>query len=160
MLSVTSLVGGASLPAVVIAAPAAVTVAMAVPADGSEHWGNTTRGSVYWTGSSIDQVPDAQPWSPTAGVPVAQTPVIAVFTAPTNSITAGEQVRLTWNVQNADSIEIRTGDNFLIVQTNQLQGSVIDIPPSPTTYILTATNAGGKTTKDFSVDVKPLTDDD
>ena len=32
---------------------------------------------------------------------------------------------------------------------------MIDNPPGPTTYILTATNAGGKTTKDFSVDVKP-----
>jgi hypothetical protein len=85
----------------------------------------------------------------------APTPVISVFTAPTPSVNAGDQVRLTWNVQNADSIEIRTGDNFLIVQTNQLQGSVIDNPPGPTTYILTATNASGKTTKDFSVDVKP-----
>jgi pSer/pThr/pTyr-binding forkhead associated (FHA) protein len=85
----------------------------------------------------------------------APTPVISVFTAPAASATAGDQVRLTWNVQNADSVEIRTGDNFLIVQTNQLQGSVIDNPPGPTTYILTATNASGKTTKDFSVDVKP-----
>ena len=85
----------------------------------------------------------------------APTPVISVFTAPTASVTAGDQVRLTWNVQNADSIAIRTGDNFLIVQTNQLQGSVIDNPPGPTTYILTATNTSGQTTKDFSVDVKP-----
>ena len=53
----------------------------------------------------------------------AQTPVISVFTAPANSVTAGDQVRLTWNVQNADSIEIRTGDNFLIVQTNQLRAA-------------------------------------
>jgi hypothetical protein len=86
----------------------------------------------------------------------APTPVISVFTAPSPSVTAGDQVRLTWNVQNADSIEIRTGDNFLIVKTNQLQGSVIDNPPGPTTYILTATNPSGNTTKDFSVDVKPL----
>jgi pSer/pThr/pTyr-binding forkhead associated (FHA) protein len=85
----------------------------------------------------------------------APTPVISVFTAPTATVNAGDQVRLTWNVQNADSIAIRTGDNFLIVQTNQLQGSVIDNPPGPTTYILTATNAGGQSTKDFSVDVKP-----
>ncbi|MBV9327752.1 MAG: FHA domain-containing protein [Chloroflexi bacterium] len=85
----------------------------------------------------------------------APTPVVSVFTAPSAAVNAGDQVRLTWNIQNADSIEIRTGDNLLIVQTNQLQGSVIDIPPGPTTYILTATNASGKTTKDFSVDVKP-----
>jgi hypothetical protein len=109
----------------------AVTVAMAVPADGSEHWGNTTRGPVYWIGSSIDPVADAPPWSPTAGVPVAQTPVISVFTAPTNSINAGEQVRLTWDVQNADSIEIRTEDNFLIVRTNQLQGQRDRQPAEP-----------------------------
>jgi pSer/pThr/pTyr-binding forkhead associated (FHA) protein len=102
------------------------------------------------------QSPDGTTLQQKATVTVkAQVPVISVFTAPANSVTAGDQVRLTWNVQNADSIEIRTGDNFLIVQTNQLQGSVIDNPPGPTTYILTATNAGGKTTKDFSVDVKP-----
>jgi cellulose biosynthesis protein BcsQ len=83
----------------------------------------------------------------------APTPVISVFTAPSASITAGQQVRLTWNVSNADSIMIRTSDGDLIVQTNQVSGSVIDNPPGPTTYILTATNAAGQTVKTFSVDV-------
>jgi hypothetical protein len=32
--------------------------------NGSEHWGNTPAGWVYWTGSSIDPVADAQPWPP------------------------------------------------------------------------------------------------
>ncbi|MBV9582301.1 MAG: FHA domain-containing protein, partial [Chloroflexi bacterium] len=86
----------------------------------------------------------------------APTPVISVFTAPTPSVNAGDQVRLTWNVQNADTVQIQTGDGFLILKESpQLQGSVIDTPPGPTTYILTAKNSAGQTTKDFSVDVKP-----
>lgn len=86
----------------------------------------------------------------------APLPVIDVFTAPSPSITMGDQVRLTWRVENADSIQITTGDGFLIVpKTQQLAGSVIDNPVAPTTYILTATGPSGTSTKDFSVDVKP-----
>lgn len=85
----------------------------------------------------------------------APLPKITTFTAPTPSITVGQQVRLTWIVENADSIEIRTDQNDLIIQSKQLAGSVIDIPPGPTTYILTATNASGKTTQSFSVVVAP-----
>jgi hypothetical protein len=81
-------------------------------------------------------------------------PAITVFTSPTPAVNLGDEVRLTWSVQNADSIEIRTGDGFLIVQTNQLAGSIVDNPVAPTTYILTAINASGKVTKDFNVDVK------
>jgi hypothetical protein len=82
-------------------------------------------------------------------------PVINVFTAPSPMVNAGGQVRLTWNVQNAESIQITTGDGFLIVKTNQLAGSVIDTPVAPTTYILTATGQSGQSTKDFSVNVLP-----
>lgn len=78
-------------------------------------------------------------------------PKINVFTAPTPSVTLGEQVRLTWSVENAESIEIRTDQNDLIVQSKQLAGSVIDIPPGSTTYILTATGPSGKSTQPFSV---------
>ena len=85
----------------------------------------------------------------------APVPKINIFTAPSPSIVTGTQVRLTWNVENADSIKITTDDGFLIVQTNQLQGSVIDNPVRPTTYVLTATNSSGQTTQPFSLDVKP-----
>jgi pSer/pThr/pTyr-binding forkhead associated (FHA) protein len=85
----------------------------------------------------------------------APLPKINLFTAPTPSITLGDQVRLTWRVDNADSIEIRTDQNDLIVQSKQLEGSVIDVPPASTTYILTATNASGRTTQPFSVVVAP-----
>lgn len=32
--------------------------------NGSEHWASTPAGWVYWTGTSIDPVADAQPWPP------------------------------------------------------------------------------------------------
>jgi excalibur calcium-binding domain-containing protein len=37
--------------------------------NGSEHWGNTPTGWVYWSGSSIDPVADAQPWPPEVAAP-------------------------------------------------------------------------------------------
>jgi hypothetical protein len=85
----------------------------------------------------------------------APLPVVSIFTSPRPVVTIGDEVRLTWSVQNADSIEIRTGDNFLIVKTTQLEGSIQDFPVAPTTYLLQATGESGKVTKDFSVDVKP-----
>jgi hypothetical protein len=85
----------------------------------------------------------------------APLPVISIFTSPRPVVTLGDEVRLTWSVQNADNIEIRTGDNFLIVKTTQLEGSIQDFPAAPTTYILQAIGESGKVTKDFSVDVKP-----
>jgi pSer/pThr/pTyr-binding forkhead associated (FHA) protein len=85
----------------------------------------------------------------------APLPVVSIFTSPRPVVTIGDEVRLTWSVQNADSVEIRTGDNFLIVRTTQLEGSVQDFPAAPTTYILQAIGESGKVTKDFSVDVKP-----
>src|SRR5229473_349850 len=85
----------------------------------------------------------------------APLPVVSIFTSPRPVVTIGDEVRLTWSVQNADSVEIRTGDNFLIVKTTQLEGSIQDFPVAPTTYILQAIGESGKVTKDFSVDVKP-----
>jgi pSer/pThr/pTyr-binding forkhead associated (FHA) protein len=85
----------------------------------------------------------------------APLPKINVFSAPTPAINVGDQVRLTWSVENADSIEIRTDQNDLIAQSKQLAGSVIDIPPASTTYILTASGPSGKSTKSFSVVVAP-----
>src|SRR5712692_941474 len=85
----------------------------------------------------------------------APLPVISIFTSARPVVTIGDEVRLTWSVLNADSVEIRTGDNFLIVKTTQIEGSVQDFPVAPTTYIVQASNQSGKVTKDFSVDVKP-----
>jgi hypothetical protein len=82
-------------------------------------------------------------------------PQIDYFTAPSTSVNLGDQVRLTWSVQNAESIQIKTGDGFLIFQGNQLTSSVIDVPVVPTTYILTATGASGTSTKSLNVEVKP-----
>jgi pSer/pThr/pTyr-binding forkhead associated (FHA) protein len=104
------------------------------------------------TVKGADGVPQEKKTTVTVKAPL---PKINVFTAPTPQIKIGDQVRLTWSVDNADSIEIRTDQNDLIVNSKQLAGSVIDVPPGPTTYILTATNPSGKTTQSFSVVVAP-----
>ncbi len=41
--------------------------------NGAEHWANTPTGWVYWTGTSIDPVADAQPWPLQSQAPVAPT---------------------------------------------------------------------------------------
>jgi pSer/pThr/pTyr-binding forkhead associated (FHA) protein len=105
------------------------------------------------TAVGADGVPQEKKTTITVKAPL---PKINIFTAPTPQITLGDQLRLTWTVDNADTIEIRTDQNDLIVpQTNKTAGSVIDVPPGSTTYILTATNASGKSTQSFSVVVVP-----
>src|SRR5207244_13153610 len=79
----------------------------------------------------------------------APLPVVNIFTSPRPVVTIGDEVRLTWSVQNADSVEIRTGDNFLIVKTTQLEGSIQDFPVAPTTYILQPIGESGKVTNDI-----------
>ena len=68
----------------------------------------------------------------------AALPRIGAFTVAQPQVNLGDQVRLRWSVENADSIEIRSDQGDLIVQTKQLSGNVIDIPTASTTYILTA----------------------
>ena len=98
---------------------------------------------------------DGVPIERRTGIAVrAPLPQISVFTAPRASITKGEGVSLTWSVQGAEFVEIRTGTSKLITHSTQPQGSAQDSPAAPTTYILTAVNSSGQVTKDFSVDVK------
>jgi pSer/pThr/pTyr-binding forkhead associated (FHA) protein len=101
---------------------------------------------------------DGTPQQKTATLTVLPpAPVINVFTAPTPSVTLGDQVRLSWSTDNTESVEIRRGDGSLVTRSNQSVGNVTDKPTGPTTYILTASGPAGKVTKDFSVDVKAPT---
>jgi Excalibur calcium-binding domain len=52
--------------------------------NGSEHWGHTPEGWLYWTGSSIDPAADARAWplSPAAAVEAAPSPPPVAAPAP------------------------------------------------------------------------------
>jgi FHA domain-containing protein len=123
-----------------------------VPATGQKTFTPTETTDYTLTVTNPDGSSQQQTATLTVKPPLPQ---INVFTAPNTSITQGDQVRLTWNTANAESVEIRRGDGSLLVQSTQPAGNVTDKPTTPTTYILTAIGISDRTTKDFSVDVKP-----
>ncbi len=89
-------------------------------------------------------------------VSVEVLPTINTFTSPRPTIAFGEEARLTWSVSNATQVEIRTADGTTLLRSDRPEGTMVDFPPQPTTYILEARSASGRSvTKDFSVDVKP-----
>jgi cellulose biosynthesis protein BcsQ len=82
-------------------------------------------------------------------------PTISIFTAVRSSVSFGEEARLAWSVAGAERIEIRTSDGVPLLSTDRPEGTLVDFPPTPTTYILEARNSSGSARKDFSVDVRP-----
>jgi hypothetical protein len=89
-------------------------------------------------------------------VAVEQLPTINVFTTPRPAIDFGEEARLTWSVSNAAEIEIRTADGVrLLASRDRFEGTLSDLPPRPTTYILEARSPSGQSIKkDLNVDVR------
>ncbi len=85
---------------------------------------------------------------PAPGVPL---PDINNFSAVPGTITAGQSLTLSWNVQDATSIDIKPG-----IGSVQAGGSRLVSPTADTTYTLTALNSGGPSSKSVSVTVLPL----
>lgn len=81
--------------------------------------------------------------------PVGVAPRIIAFTAAPTTITVGQSSTLTWNVENATSVEI-TG-----LGTVAATGSAPVSPTTTTTYVLTARNASGQSTANASITVNP-----
>jgi len=96
------------------------------------------------------------PNSATAACSVAVTvtsgnlPQIIQFSAAPMTIVSGSQSTLTWNVQNATTVNISPG-----LGSVSLQGSQAVSPTQTTTYILTATNSAGAITSQATVNVTP-----
>ncbi len=61
-------------------------------------------------------------------------PVVNSFTANPSTITSGSSSTLSWNVSNANSVEINNG----VVTNGNLTGTAIVSPTATTTYVLTA----------------------
>ncbi len=77
-------------------------------------------------------------------------PAISSFEALPSSITAGQSATLTWSVDRADTV---------IIQPNigqvALTGSRQITPANTTTYVLTASNSAGSTTRSVVINVTP-----
>lgn len=83
----------------------------------------------------------------------AKKPKVVYFLADKTEIEAGETVTLTWYVLNAAKVEI-TGIEKVAECEWPLMGKAEVQPERTTTYVLTATGAGGTTSATVTVNVK------
>jgi hypothetical protein len=77
-------------------------------------------------------------------------PRIVSFAANPMTITAGQSSTLSWNVENADSVEISG------IGTVAAQGSQAVSPGANSTYTLTARNRGGSSQATATITVNPI----
>jgi hypothetical protein len=81
--------------------------------------------------------------------PRLERPRVISFAANPVTILEGETSRLSWNVENADSVSIAPIGNVA------LQGDQVVTPNATTTYVLSATNRSGVSTAQVTVAVTP-----
>lgn len=82
--------------------------------------------------------------------PPPSPPVINAFSAEPQTITAGGRITLSWNVSNAETVNIQPE-----IGAVGATGSLMLSPASTTTYTLTATSAAGSNTASTTVTVTP-----
>jgi len=87
----------------------------------------------------------------TVSVTQGQVPRVLGFTANPTTITAGQSSTLTWNVENADSVDISG------IGTVPSQGTRQVTPTATTTYVLTARNRFGEMSANAPITVNPGT---
>jgi hypothetical protein len=110
-------------------------------------WDNNDLHNLSQITTSNFEVVQMAPLYTQSNVPSGAAPQIASFTASANSISAGAQVTLSWQV---------TGASYVIVSPDAgaVRGtSVVVAPIQSTTYTLNATNAFGRTTATVSITV-------
>jgi len=79
-----------------------------------------------------------------------QAPRVISFTGNPTTITAGQSSTLTWNVENATSVDISG------IGTVQPQGTSQVSPNTTVTYVLTARNQAGTATANVTITVNPV----
>jgi hypothetical protein len=90
-----------------------------------------------------------QPTSSGAGdTTTAVLPVIQSFTVSSNSVKAGAQVELSWNVTDATTVTISPGIGFVDVS-----GTATINPAQTTTYTLSAENSAGTETSSVTINI-------
>jgi hypothetical protein len=113
-----------------------------------DNWDNDDLHDLDGVTASDFEVILMNPVYTAANVPTGSAPSITSFTASSQSVPAGTQVTLSWNV---------TGASYLIVSPDigAVRGtSVVVSPPQSTTYTLYATNAFGRTTATINITVQ------
>jgi hypothetical protein len=113
-----------------------------------DNWNNDDLHNLDGVTTSDFDVIQMNPVYTAANVPTGPAPSIASFTASSQSVSAGTQVTLSWNV---------TGASYLIVSPDigAVRGSsVVVTPAQSTTYTLYATNAFGRTTATINITVQ------
>jgi len=112
-----------------------------------DRWDNNDLHNLGQVTTSDFEVIQMTPLYTQSNVPTGAAPQIISFAASANSISAGTQVTLSWQV---------TGASYVIVSPDAgaVRGtSVIVSPTQSTTYTLYATNAFGRTTSTVSITV-------
>ena len=113
-----------------------------------DNWNNDDLHNLDGVTASDFEVIQMNPIYTAANVPTGPAPSIASFTASSQSVSAGTQVTLSWNV---------TGASYLIVSPDigaVRDSSVVVAPAQSTTYTLYATNAFGRTTATINITVQ------
>jgi hypothetical protein len=112
-----------------------------------DRWNNNDLHNLSQVTTSNFEVVQMTPLYTQSNVPSGAAPQIASFTAGTNSISAGTQVTLSWQVIGASYVII-SPDAGAVRGT-----SVVVAPNQSTTYTLHATNAFGRTTATVSITI-------
>jgi hypothetical protein len=112
-----------------------------------DRWNNDDLHNLGSVTTSDFEVVQMNPIYTSANVPQGSAPSISSFTANSQSVSAGTQVTLSWNVSAA---------SYLIVSPDvgAVRGSSVIVTPSQsTTYTLYATNAFGRTAATMNITV-------
>ena len=113
-----------------------------------DRWSNDDLHNLDGVTASDFDVIEMNPIYTSANVPQGAAPSIASFTASSETVSAGTQVTLSWNV---------SGASYLIVSPDigAARGtSVVVTPSQTTTYTLYVTNAFGRTTATVTITVQ------
>ena len=121
---------------------------MYIGGDPDERWNNDDLGTLRQVLASAFEVLQISPLYTPNNVPTGAVPSIGSFTANPDTISAGQPVRLSWNV---------TGASYLVVSpgSGAVGGSSVVVAPTATTiYTLYSTNAYGRSKKTVKVTVQ------
>jgi len=121
---------------------------MYISGDPDDRWDNSDLHLLGNVTASDFEVVQMNPIYTAADIPQGAAPVINVFTASPQSVAAGSQVTLSWDV---------TGAGYFVVspQVGAVRGTSVSVTPSQTTtYTLSATNQFGRTTASVNVTVQ------
>jgi hypothetical protein len=112
-----------------------------------DRWDNSDLHNLGQVTASDFEVIQMTPLYTQSNIPSGATPQISSFTASSNSITAGTQITLSWQLSGAGYV-IVSPDAGAVRGT-----SVVVAPTQSTTYTLYVTNAFGRTTATVSITV-------